>query len=780
MKTRLKGSAATVALIGALQLVSPQVAWAQEATQSPQAETETSGLDEIVVTAQKRSQKLTDVGATIVAASALQLQKAGVTDVSQLAAVVPGFSASVHTSGYPVFSIRGVSFNSLQASAPPAVSVYVDEAGLPYSVMTGALLLDVERVEVLKGPQGTLFGQNATGGSINVIAAKPTDYFAAGVQTEINSFGQASLNGFISGPLSSTLRARVAVSTTQGGAWQRSYHIGDRTNGDQNKAAGRILLDWTPTDRLKISLNVNAFFDRGEKAQAQVTKVAPAIPAATPPEVLTYALPTNNRDADIDPGLDTHADDSGYQSILRGDYDITDDLVLTSLTNFVKTDVFSPINADGTAVPSIVNKYSASLKSFSQELRLTGKVPSANLNYILGVNYQRDTVVDNQTNVYPGYSGFPYGTQVRVNYRAVNRSVGVFGNADYEIVPRLTLTAGVRYTDTKQAVTGCTYDGGNGFAAGVSAFLASFIPGAVPGAASAYVPGGCITVNNVGPASQLGLPIVADLTQKQSNVSWRAGLNFKPTDDSLVYGLVSRGYKAGVINEQINLLYSQIATPVSQEKLTSYEIGAKAGLFDRKLQLSVAGFYYDYQDKQFFTYVPTPPFATFATLVNIPKSTVKGIDFDFTARPFESLTMRGAITYLKTEIKQYSGFLASGAPAVFDGKEFNFAPPLSGTFDAEYRAPVSGSLNAYIGGNVTYNSRAYGDLGETVNSRLDPYAIFDARIGVESDNGWRAGLWVRNLADKHYMVSAGLGGGDTEVGWSGRPRTFGVTVGANF
>ncbi|MEJ2458913.1 MAG: TonB-dependent receptor plug domain-containing protein, partial [Novosphingobium sp.] len=149
-----------------------------------------SGIQEIIVTAQKRSQRLSDVGISIVAQTAEQLKSAGVVDVSQLAKVAPGFTASESQNGFPIFSIRGVNFNSNQISAAPTVSTYVDEAALPLPAMTGAMLLDVERIEVLKGPQGTLFGQNATGGSINVIAAKPTSTLEVGGHGEVNNFGQ--------------------------------------------------------------------------------------------------------------------------------------------------------------------------------------------------------------------------------------------------------------------------------------------------------------------------------------------------------------------------------------------------------------------------------------------------------------------------------------------------------------------------------------------------------------------------------------------------------------
>ena len=169
----------------------PVAAFGQDVSDEQPAAEESTGL-EIIVTAQKREERLSDVPVSVVAATAETLQASGVIDATDLGAVVPGFTASTSVFGPPVFSLRGVNFNSFQASAPPTVSSYIDEASIPYPIMGQALFLDVERVEVLKGPQGTLFGQNATGGSINVIAAKPTYSLEAGFRVDVNHWGETT------------------------------------------------------------------------------------------------------------------------------------------------------------------------------------------------------------------------------------------------------------------------------------------------------------------------------------------------------------------------------------------------------------------------------------------------------------------------------------------------------------------------------------------------------------------------------------------------------------
>jgi outer membrane receptor protein involved in Fe transport len=736
-------------------------------------------MAEIVVTAQKRAQKLSDVGITIVTETGEQLVSAGVTDVSQLTRVAPGFSVGTSFAGYPIFSLRGVNFNAAQISAAPAVSTYMDQAILPYPAMTGGLLLDVDRVEVLKGPQGTLFGQNATGGSINVIAAKPTNVFSAGVSTEVNNFGQTMLQGFVSGPLSDTLRARLAASTTQFGAWQKGYYLNHNKNGAQDKGAIRLLLDWTPINELRVSTNFNANYDHGEIQQSQLSRVTPNNPATAYPGLIGYHLPTSNRDVEIDPGFDTRAHTRMYQGVVRADYELTDDLTLTSLSNYAYFSSHSLRNLDAVALPILNVAPTGNIHSFSQELRIAGKAADSKINYIIGGNYERDSLQDNLAEIFPGYSTLPPGSIIDDRFVNTIRAAGAFANIDYEFIPRLSLTAGARYTSVKETTAGCSY--GNAQAAGLFGFIANIFraqAGLPP--STAYVPGGCLTINDNVPVAPGGAPdyqpIATNAEQHEHNISWRAGLNFKPTSDTLVYTLVSRGFKAGVYPSQTNILNST-EFPVKQEQLTSYEIGTKLAFFDRLFLLNAAAFYYDYRDKQFFTYLPLPIVGSGSVVLNVPKSSVRGGEVEITATPLNDVTLHAAVTYIKTKLGQFKAYNFQQKLTDISGTEFNFAPPWSATFDAEYRLPMLGNgiVTPYVGLSGLFNSRTYGDLGELAAARVPQYFILDARVGLVSSKGWRAGLFVHNLTDKYYWTSV-VPTGDTDSKSSGLPRTFGINA----
>lgn len=738
-------------------------------------------IDEIIVTAQKREQNLNDVGITITAATAETLQAKGVTNIDQLAQVAPGFSVGQNYTGQQIFSLRGINFNTAQISASPTVSTYVDEAILPYSIMTGALLLDVERVEVLKGPQGTLFGQNATGGSINVIAAKPTEAFAGGVRTELNEFGQVFGESFVSGSLTDTLRARVAASTTQGGEWQRGYFLSDGDKGNEDKTAVRLLLDWTPTEKLTVGVNLNAYWDKGDMQFYQIGTIAPLIPAAAFPGTATYELPNDARDAEYTPGRNWGKDDRMYQGVLRLDYEISDRLSVTSLTNYSDFDEQRFVDGDGLAYDVLWYNPNGWIKSFSQELRLNGNGYDGKLNYIVGGNYQKDKILDANDLYLPGYSGTPYGTDFKTPSRLTNEYAGIFANVDFEVVDGVTLTVGARYTDAKETAKGCST--GN--------FLGTAVGNAVTGALRginglppipAINEGECLTFIDVSPAPGVAptfLPGSVDLEQKEDNVSWRTGLNYKPNDNTLFYGLISRGYKSGVFPVSPADLVASSKLPVEQEELTAYELGTKLELVGRTLFVNLAAFYYDYKDKQFLTYEPYPVTGYNQVLANIPKSKAKGFETEVTAYPLSGLSLHAGVTYVKTEVGNFDTYNAQVQPINVKGNRFSYAPEWSGTADADYRFPIADALRLYVGASMIFSSKAFSDLGEDPITEIPSYETYDARLGVESDRGWTAGLFVRNLTDEDYWTSA-FRTADIFARIAGRPRTFGATASYRF
>ena len=231
-------------------------------------------LEEIVVTANKREEKIDKVGLTISAISAQTLQEQHITSLQDVAAAVPGLSFSPTTTNTPIFTLRGIGYNGNSLGAYPAVTVYMDQAPLPFPVMTSHSAFDLQRIEVLKGPQGTLFGENSTGGAINYIAAKPTDHFEAGGDISYGNFNSAEENLYVGGPLSSTLSARLAINAFNQDGWQSSY-TGHGTNGESSYQAGRLIVNWTASDIVNLSLNLNGWVDKSQPPGPAVRRDGP-------------------------------------------------------------------------------------------------------------------------------------------------------------------------------------------------------------------------------------------------------------------------------------------------------------------------------------------------------------------------------------------------------------------------------------------------------------------------------------------------------------------------
>src|SRR5262245_29436870 len=261
-------------------------------------------IEEIIVTAQKWEQSASTVGMSITAATGDTLQERGIDSVANLTRLVPGLTRQESSFNSTSFTLRGVGFFNSDLATPPAVTIYVDEAPLPYPAMTKLAAFDLQRVEVLKGPQGTLFGQNATGGAVNYIANKPTSTFEAGITADYGRFDTASLEGYVSGPLGDAISARLALSTVQGDGWQRGMQRGDELGGT-DEVVGRLLVDFHPTDTLAIRLNANGWRDRSDSQAPQHRGVSAAVPSVPlDPQFLAAPLaPDDARAADWDPGF---------------------------------------------------------------------------------------------------------------------------------------------------------------------------------------------------------------------------------------------------------------------------------------------------------------------------------------------------------------------------------------------------------------------------------------------------------------------------------------------
>jgi outer membrane receptor protein involved in Fe transport len=778
----LATTASLVAVPAVAQTASPSAASA--ATPSD------VGIADIVVTAQKREQSLRDVPMSITAASGDQLATRGVTDTADLAKVVPGFNYTESAYSTPVYTLRGVGFYDTSLGAKSTVSIYTDEVPIPFAVETQGATLDLERVEVLKGPQGTLFGQNSTGGAINYIAAKPTETYHAGGEVGIDQYGQFDGTVYVSGPISDTLTARFAVKTQQGGDWQRSYTRDDAL-GAKDFNTARLLVDWKPSDWLRFELNLNGFVNKSDGQAAQYIAFTPLNLNPAHFDVLpTYPLaPHNDRAADWSPDNRPAHHDTYYQASLRGDVDLAPNVTFTSITAYSKYRPDYVIDTDGGSFNAYFYKTTGKIDAFSQEARLTAKI--GDLNLIVGGNYSHEHVLENneegpspdETAAYQLTDAV--GTPPFFNYRQFSdqrfENKAVFGNADYQI-GKLTLHGGARYTDSAIDFRGSTCDLDGGLAAGISTLL-NVIRGGVGLAALPAVPqGGCVTIfDNPAQSNFLTTGIVSSRLH-QHNVSWKGGVDFKPSRDTMLYVSISKGYKSG----SYPLLSASGASqldPVTQESLLSYEAGFKAALLGHKVQITAAGFYYDYSDKQLKGRIVGNPdiFGPLETLVNIPKSRIVGAEAQIDIAPTRGLNFTFAGTYIDSKIQDnFTNYTQYGNVVNFEGEAFPFTPKFQFMADGQYEFPVSERLSAFVGGSVTYQSKTNSALGSLDLLRIDAYALGDLRAGfATADKTYRLTFYVHNVANTYYWTNA-TRIIDTTVRLTGRPRTIGATLSARY
>ena len=739
-----------------------------------------SELPEVIVTAEKRSERLNDVPLSVTALSADQMSKEGVEDIGDLQKVVPGFSYRLSQNGTPILQIRGIGFYDEQVAVSPTVTVYVDQVALPYGRMIEGASLDLERVEVLKGPQGTLFGQNSTAGAINYIAAKPTGTFEAGADLDYGRFNAVTVGGFVSGPVAETVTARFAFKSETRDDWQYNRDDTD-TLGRKDFQTARLLLDWQPQEALKVEFNLNGWFDKSDTQMSQAREYLPVSPAPplTPATAQTAAALTsypyltnnNNRAADWNAGVDFARDDHFFQAAMRADYAVADNLKIVSITAYSNLVVFDPIDSDGTDVQALLVHQSGSISSASQELRLEGT--SNRVDWIVGGNYQRDRTGETQYTIIDGSNAqAPTPSGTFVHFDGINllndqqiRTAAAFANATFKFSDRWSLQSAVRYTSQDLGFSGCLQD--NGTPTGFR--LAE--PG-VP-------PFGCATL------LPSGVPGLYKTALDQDNVSWRGSLNWKPGADSLIYANVTKGFKSGSFGTLPAVSYQQFK-PVSQESVIAYETGFKTSFDDRRFDVSGATFYYDYDNKQIQGYVVVPPFGNLPYLVNVPKSRVAGAEFQVTAVPIEGLrtTLNG--TYLSTKVKG-TALVGSpfGAIVNANGEALPATPKWQGQADAEYDFPL-GDLTGFIGANYSYQSGSVAAFGAATGPAgsedwfdIRGYGLLGARAGVSIHDKYRIQLYGENITDTNYWNNV-THIYDTVDRIYSFPATFGIRASARF
>ena len=734
----------SLCVVGSLTALAPAVA--QDS--NVQADDEDEFDNAIIVTANKRQENLQDVPISISAVTGDALEKGRTTQVDELVSKVPNLQlTSIVGDNTPIFALRGVSLSDFSLNQSGPVATYYDEVYKGNFAFYGIALYDLERVEVLRGPQGTLYGKNTTGGAINLISRAPkldemTGYFNLGY----GSFNRIDVNGAVNLPIGDIAALRVAGVFARADGWFKNVVPGQPDLAEVREYGVRASLYVEPSDSVNFTL-------RGSTSHQN------------PRNYGIYAQPVDVHrvglsDREIASNETTRRQARTYSLALTSQFDLSDSLGVTSVTSWDKGSLNFHEDTDGIAIQLLEIPYFDRASQFAQDIRITSDF-SGRFNFILGAYFNREKVFNQSTfqllqDVASGGDVDMDGDvddadcaattageacNFRNSFDQIKKSIAIYSDASVEVTDTIKLKGGLRYTrDTGRQIN----------------FIAE----------------------QVGPSGAvLGVTIptpATPLRYKISNLSGKIGVDFQIASDNLVYLTYSRGFRAPSFNAQAFFDPSELNV-ASAEEVDSFEIGAKNQFANRDVTLNVAAFYYKYRNQQFINVDPT---SAAQTLLNIPRSRIWGGEAELTVRPGDWLTLRGNLGLLNTRIQEgiVSGVDVSG------NKLINAPSATIGMgFDADVYEGTAGKFS--IIADMAYTSGQFFDVSNTPRLEQEGYALFSGHIDWESaDERWIVSVWGKNLTNKFYFTSRVdvLAGFGFDYNHLAAPRTYGVTVGVKF
>lgn len=733
-KTWLLAQAGPASVPGGSARVLPAVTVGVDAGQDGQAR----ALEEIIVTAQKRQESLQDVPIAIAAFDGEQLRKSGVKNLEDLSAAVPNFYVAESFVGDAVF-IRGVGSGQNNLGTEQAVGQVIDGVFYGRSRFTRLSFLDVERVEVLKGPQGTLIGKNTIAGAVNTTTRRPTREFEAWLSPsyEVLADEGYSIEGAVSGPLSEQLSARIALRFDDRDGYLDNTETGAKQVARQD-FIGRASVLWEPTEGVDLTvIYQHADIDHeGENSQFSTCDfTTQQIP--TPPFNLTRAL-TNGTTEDCKAnfkragavpirgvgdfsGKDTQIDTASL--IINwslGEH------TLTSVTGWAQYDYHEILDSDRTRVESLSVDFSEDFEQWSQELRLASPLGDR-LEYIAGVYFQ-------DTRQSTGHNIDVVGFQARRNSltNEDGTAAAMFGQARWTLSDTWAVSLGARYSyENKEARS-------RGFP---STIYSSDTPITVP------------------PFAPAGLPRIHDVSQELTDrdFSPKLVLEWRPDEDSLYFASVQTGFKAGAFNHALvaNQPDAETFFQVDPEDVIAYEVGTKLTLLNGSMQLNASLFRSEYEDLQQSVLRPSD---IVNDVINVGESFSQGVEIDLRWRPTGSLTLVAAVAYLDSEFDEFADapcYALQPAPDCINGAQDLSGRPLQ--FAPDWRASANGKYVWNLPGGFElagFLQAIYSDdffLQQDLDPLLvqDEYVKFDASLTLLSPGDrWEVALIGRNLGDK--------------------------------
>lgn len=828
----------------AMVALSADAAAADETRNTQVASAAAVPLGEVIVTARRREESQQTVPVALSVVGGERLDATGTVNTQSLAQLVPSLYFNSANPRNTAYTIRGLGSNTLSVSAAndgiePGVGFYVDGVYHGRPATAAFDFTDIERVEVLRGPQGTLFGKNTTGGAINVISRPPT--FEPEINAEVSlgehQFVQAKTS--VSGPIMDQLAGRLSAQVTRRDGFITNVTTGRKLNDQKNIALRaqllfepnadltfRLIADLSDFDAdccTQTYLRVGASLRGGARQFAGLAAGLPAhgLPAYTPASTNVY-----DRLSDIDAPLHVETQDGGVS--LQADWNLGPATV-TSITAWRYWDWDVANDRDYIGVPiQLVQRIPSRQDQYSQELRIASNGDGP-LDYVAGLYLFTQTIDGKPTSVYGPASA--YWLISTTTFAAADRpdnltdgygqygashftmkSYAVFGEANYHLTPHLTATLGLRYTyEDKEGDYSTTVRGGVPFSTLPDPVSCTMLNGA--------------TLNGRDNAKlSLFRPQCYSVEDSGGSLSGRANLAWQFADSAMAYLSYAHGYKAGGLNMSGLQLTGGTGAGANQpaldtavigdEKNSTIEFGVKSALLDGRVTANLA--LYRTVVKDFQANIATPvtannaaPLRTFPA--NIPEVRVQGVEADVAARLFDGFTLRASVAYSDGEYTDYPAgpcplewqnpnatggcqplnppaSLAiqtsnpRGNPAI-PGAYVITGLPLAGLskwagtlgFDYSVRA---GAGDVILRGDWSYRSSYNADTTNSQYTRIDGYGVVNTSLGYRFDTGWEVDLFARNLFDEGYVTALTIQTGNSGLilGQAGDPRLIGVTL----
>ncbi len=784
------------------------------------ADTSRTEGNTIIVTAQFREQNLQDTPLAITAVNADLLEARGQTNIAEVASQAPNVTLAAQNQEYGsglIAYIRGIGQNDPNFALEPGVGIYIDDVYLP--TLTGALLdlADVERVEVLRGPQGTLAGRNSIGGAIKIYSVKPRGDNTGSLSLTYGSFNRLDVKGMMDIGLSDTLSMRISgISRNEDGYIKRlDYaltHPGSNvptqaaggkevlgTLGGKAEVAAKIAFNWQPTDTLEINLsgdytrqrneagvatllyaNASGFLNEDPTRPWLVGTDGNPVPfncqfvpygqnscdtlTGYDPRYVSYATFLDSYPGDSQfpykpLALDPHSDLDNYGVSMVIDLELSSALALKSISAWREYESDWSYDLDGSPLaPNMLNQNQTN-EQWSQELRLSGELADGRLNFTLGGFYfTSDGFYTGRIDLAYAELDFIHGPDP-----TPSESKALFATATFDVTDSFSLTGGIRQSwDQKDYAYVRTNPDGSAIQGPCVFFLQ--LAGVIPGPLTAGPTG----IGNQPNCLLFGIDGTT-ATFKNSQTDWRIAADYRVSDEFLIYGQIATGYRAGGFNPRP--FFPSQATPHVPETITSYEIGFKSDFFDRRARLNVAAFYFDYQDIVLLStfcedLLPLGQASPCLRPTNVGSAKVKGLEAELSLNPVDPLTIDASFSYLDFQYKTIDPNAGTGV-AIDDITPYT--PEVQFSFGIQYDVydVWGGDLMFRVDG--VYQSKIYTEAGNVDQLLVPNNVAATPPFSLSGGGGPIQTLVADNRIDGYFLANA-------RIGWDSADGNWGVAL----